>query len=204
MKKLTDIEKEKISKKALKDKIYLQDLIENLCKDCDERWFSFQVLNYISDKYPEYLYHKWDYFAELFKSGNSYTKYATIYILANLTKADTKNKFDKIFDDYFGELDTKRTITAAQVAYNAGKIAKAKPHLQDKIINKLIDIEEVHKGKQKELIKGYAISSFSKYYTFFNDKEKILKFVKNQLNSKSPSTKKRAKDFLKKWDKFES
>lgn len=201
MKKLTDSEKEKIAKKALKDKKYMQNLIENLCENCDKRWPSFQVLNYISEKYPKPLYDKWEYFAELFRSGNSYTKYATIYILANMTKVDKENKFEKLFDDYFGEIETNRTVTAAQVAYNAGKIAKAKPYLQGKIIEKLFEIDKVHKGKQKELIKGYVISTFTEYYNDFKDKEKIKNYVKDQLNSKSPATKKRAKDFLIKWDK---
>jgi len=137
----------------------------------------------------------------LFRTGNSYIKYATVYILANLTKVDKENKFEKLFDDYFGEIDTNRTVTAAQVAYNSGKIAKAKPELQDKIIKKIMDIEKTHKGKQKELIKGYAIDAFSEYYQDFRNKERIIKYVKDQLNSKSPSTQKRAKEFLKKWYK---
>lgn len=167
MKKLTDTEKEIIVKKALTDKKYLQDLIENLCENCDKRWPSFQVLNHISEKYPDALYNKWDYLAELFRLGNSYTKYATIYILANLSKVDTEDKFEKLFDDYFGEIDTNRTVTAAQVAYNAGKIAKAKPYLQEKIIEKLFKIDRLHKGKQKELIKGYVIRTFIEYYNDF-------------------------------------
>lgn len=198
MEKLSDLEKENIAKKALKDEKRLQELIDNLCENCEKRWPSFQVLNYISNKYSESLYSKWDYLADLFRTGNSYTKYATIYILANLTKADKENKFDKLFDDYFGEIDTNRTVTAAQVAYNAGKIAKAKPELQDKILSKLMNIEKNHRGKQKELIKGYAINAFSEYYQDFKDKDKIIKYVKDQLNSKSPSTQKRAKEFLKK------
>lgn len=200
MKKLSDIEKENIAKKALKDDNFLGEMIDNLTENCDKRWPSFQVLNYISEKYPGALYSKWDYLTNLFRTGNSYTKYATIYILANLTKVDTENKFEKIFDDYFGEIDTKRTITAAQVVYNSGKIAKAKPKLQDKIIKKIMDIENIHKGKQKELIKGYAIDAFSEYYQDFKNKEKIIKYVRNQLNSKSPSTQKRAKAFLNKWE----
>jgi len=201
MKKLSDIEKENIAKKALKDDKFLGEMIDNLTENCDKRWPSFQVLNYISEKYPEALYSKWEYLTNLFRTGNSYTKYATIYILANLTKVDTKNKFEKIFNDYFGEIDTNRTVTAAQVVFNSGKIAKAKPNLQKKIIKKIMGIDNVHKGKQKELIKGYAIDAFSEYYQDFKNKEKIIEYVRNQLNSKSPSTQKRAKAFLNKWDK---
>ena len=172
MEKLSDIEKENFAQKALKNEKALWEMIDNLSKKCDKRWPSFKILNYMSEKYPEALYLKWDYITDLFRTGNSYTKYATIYILANLTKVDKKNKFKKLFDDYFGEIDSNRTVTAAQVVYNARKIAKAKPELQDNIIKKIMDIENTHKGKQKGLIEGYAIDAFYEYYQDFTNKKK--------------------------------
>lgn len=90
MKKLSNIEKENIAKKALKNEKFLEEIIDNLSENCDKRWPSFQVLNHMSERYPEALYPKWDYLTDLFRTGNSYTKYATIYILANLTKVDKK------------------------------------------------------------------------------------------------------------------
>lgn len=56
-----------------------------------------------------------------------------------------------------------------------------------------------HRGKQKELIKGYAIEAFNEYFAEIKDKGKILEFVKNQLKSTSPKTRKKAKQFLKRW-----
>lgn len=48
-------------------------------------------------------------------------------------------------------------MTAGHLAATSGKIVKAKPKLQSKITNKLLNIDKIHRGKQKELIKGYAI-----------------------------------------------
>ena len=50
------------------------------------------------------------------------------------------------------------------------------------------------------MIKGYAIESFSQYFGEAGDKKKIMEFVRKQLNSKSPKTKKLAKEFLEKWE----
>lgn len=186
--------------KAIKDKNYLLELLNNLDEKCAKRWPSFKILNYISKTHPKILYPEWDYLADMFKKGNSYTKYATIYIIANLTKVDNKNKFEKLFKDYFGEIDTNRTVTAAHVAVNAGKIAKVKPRLQEKITKKLLGIDKTHKGKQKDIIKGYAIQAFSEFFEEYKHKYQIINFVKEQLNSESPRTRKIAKDFLEKWE----
>ena len=53
----------------------------------------------------------------------------------------------------------------------------------------------------KEMVKGYAIQGVSEYFKDFKNKDEIIKFVKKQLGSESPSTKKKAKEFLKRWGK---
>jgi hypothetical protein len=90
-------------------------------------------------------------------------------------------------------------MVAGQAALNSGLIAKAKPNLQTKITNRLLNIEKNHKGKQIDLIKAYAIEAFDKYFEESLDKKKILDFVKAQLDCKSPKTRKIAKEFLKKY-----
>ena len=47
-----------------------------------------------------------------------------------------------------------------------------------------------------DLIKGYAIESFGEYFEEARDKDRIIEFVRQQLNSKSPKTRKIAKKFL--------
>ena len=64
-----------------------------------------------------------------------------------------------------------------------------------------MNIEKTHKGKQIDSIKAYVIEAFNKYFTESSDKNEILDFVKAQLDSKSPKTRKLAKEFLKKNEK---
>lgn len=195
----TDIE---IAKKAIKDQKLLSKLLGGILSDKDEvRYPSFKALLIISEENPEILYPKWDFFASLINGNNSYKKLIGIRIIANLTKVDTENKFDIIFNQYYSILDEDKTMTAGHLAGNSGKIAKAKPKLQSKITEKLLNIDNTHKGKQKELIKAYAIEAFNEYYKEALDKEKIIEFVKKQLESKSPKNRKKAEEFLSKWEK---
>ena len=195
-----DVDTEFIAEKALKDKDVLSALYEGILSKTDTvRENSFKALLLISETHPEVLYPHWDYFANLLDSTNSYTVYIGMYIIAHLVKVDTENIFDKVFDRYYSIFSGKRTMTAAHAAKLSGKIAIYKPALQGKITERLLSIDEIHKGSQKELIKGYAIEAFSEYFEEAEDKEEILQFVRGQLQSTSPKTKKTAEEFLEKW-----
>lgn len=201
MSKKVDVEN--LAKKAIKDKNLLFELLQGILSKKDEkREPSFKALLQISEEHPELIYSEWDYFAELLTSDNSFHKYMAIYLIASLTRVDKENKFEKIFDKYYDLLDDKSVIPPSHTAKNSGKIAKAKPNLQTKITNKLLSIDETHhKPERKDLIKGYAIEAFNEYFEEVENKKEILEFVKKQLKSKSPTTIKKAKEFLKKWEK---
>jgi hypothetical protein len=92
----------------------------------------------------------------------------------------------------------------AHVAANSGKIARAKPDLQAKITEKLLNIENIYAGKQIDLVKGYIIGAFTVFFEEAEDKGRILEFVKNQLYSDSPRTRKQVEQFLNQWGKEQS
>lgn len=198
MKTILDVKD--LAKKVIEDE-KLTELLEGiLSKKNKIRFSNYKILMQISDDQPDVLYSKWDYLADLLDSDNHYYRYISINLLANIVKVDTKNKFEKIFNKYFNNLDGHRTMVAGHAASNLGKIAKVKPNLQSKITNRLLNIEKTHQGKQIDLIKAYVIEAFNEYFDESSDKNKIMDFVKVQLESKSPKTRKLANEFLKKWN----
>lgn len=188
-----------VAKKALKDDKLLTELLDNLwSKNETIRYNSHKVLCLISQEHPRILYPQWDYFAQFLKSDNTYHKLSAIHILSNLIKADTKGKFEKMFDRFYRLLDDKSFITAAYLAGASGKIARAKPKLQAKITNRLLSIDKTHhQQERKDLVKASIIEAFEVYFDQTRNKKRIIEFVKKQLNCKSPKTRKAAKDFLK-------
>jgi hypothetical protein len=186
---------------VLKDEKVLQELLDGVLSKKDAiRYGSFKALNFLSEKHPEKLYGKWDFFADLIVKGNSFQKYIAIYIIANLTAADSENNFEKLFDTYYGLLGDESVIPAAHVAVNSGKIALAKPALQAEITNRLLDIDNVVR-RHRDLVKASAIEAFDAYFDKSKDQARIIEFVKVQLSCESPKTRKKAKEFLKKWSK---
>jgi hypothetical protein len=192
---------ETLAQLALKDEKVLQEALDGVLSKKDViRQNSFQALNFLSEKHPDRIYGKWDFFANLIRKGNAFHKYIAVWIIANLTKADSENKFEKLFDAYYGLLGDKSVIPAGHVAAKSGIIALAKPELQAEITNRLLDIDNTVQ-RHKDLVKSGAIEAFDAYFEKSSDKARIIEFVKAQLNCESPKTRKMAKEFLEKWTK---
>jgi len=189
---------ESMAKGTLKDENTLSELLEALkSKDETKRYSSFQVLLRLSEEQPDFLYPRWDFLSDMLDSDNAYWKLIAVRIIANLTRADTENKFEKIFNKYYNLLNDS-VIVAGHITANSGKIARAKPKLEVEITNKLLNIDKTSQ-EHRDLIKAGAIESFGEYFEESKDKQKIIEFVKHQLNCESPKTRKKAKEFLKKW-----
>jgi hypothetical protein len=195
-----DVNVASLATRALEDGGVLAELLDGILAKKDFiRFNSFKVLLFISEKHPEILYPKWDFFADLLDSDNSYQQYIAIYLIANLARADASDRLEGLFERLYGILGGEGTITAAHLARNSGKIAQAKPKLRARITEKLLNIDRTHRGKQKELIKGHAIEALGEYFKEAENQPEILAFVRQQLQSQSPKTKKLAREFLKKW-----
>ena len=197
-----DLDVESRAQKAIADKKALVELLAGILATQEEiRYPSFKALLRISEEHPELLYPHWEYFAGLLESKNTYLKYQAIYLIASLTRVDTEHKFERLFESYFGLLNDKSIIPAAHAARNAGKIARAKPGLQTRITDRLLRIDETeHEADRKDLIKSYVIEAFSEFFDEAEDRAMILAWVRKQVASSSPKTRKQAKEFLKKWE----
>ena len=166
-------------------------------KDDTYRYNCFKVLLQISEDHPLILYPEWDYFIALLDSSNAYHRSIAVQILANLTPVDAQRRFEAIFGRYFDLLDDEKIIVTRSLVQSAGTIARAKPSLQARIVERLLGIDETH-HKHKDLIKADAIQSFEAFFEDYPDKERILGFVEQQLECSSPKTRKAAKAFLNK------
>ena len=160
----------------------------------------FNNLLQISEKQPLKLYKYWDVFIEILQKSEVSNKYYAIHLIPNLISIDKQNKFEKIFDEFYVFINHESPVVACHVAEKSVKIINAKHKMANKICKILLNIDSTSKCKQLELQKAYVISTLDNCFELFNDKEKIIEFVKKQLNSNSPKTVKMAKEFLKKYE----
>lgn len=190
---------ESIAKNAAEDPHVLSALLDGILSKKDAvRYGNFKALFLLSQEHPEVLFPKWDFFVNMLDSENTYHRCIAVRIIANLIKADSEMRFEKIFDRYYSLLDDPSVVTANYLAAVSGKITLMKPRLQTEITKKLLSIDETHHTTQRrDLIKSYIITSFKEYFQKSDDKPEILEFVKKQLSAKSPKTVGTAKQFLK-------
>ena len=196
-----DVDTKKLAQKSM-DNGDLFDAIMNgiRSKEKTVRTNSFNTLMIISENNAELLYSNWDYLHTLLLSNNTNEQYVAIYLLANLTAADSQNKFEPIFDEYFGILGGEKTMPASHVILNSGKIAENKPGLRSEIIDKLLSTDKIFKGRQKDLIKVYAIETLRKINAKDEDKIRIENFIKSELNSSSSRTRGAARCYIERCD----
>ena len=191
-----NIDLNQIIQEIIEDKNLISELIENLNLEDDIlRDNSYKVLVLLSLEQPKLIYPYWDKFKNKLLDKDSYHKLQGIIILANLSFHDIEDKFLKIFDVYSNLLKDKSFIVAVNVMEHLGIIAKAKPKLRERITGILLD--SVNTTQQpKDLMIGAAINSLDEYIDYIDNKTEIIKFIRKQLNSENPQTRKIAKDFL--------
>jgi len=201
-----------LTKEELRQKVKQDfDLLPVLLKGVSSpkatvRYGCAKVLMDLSEKYPEKLYPHMDAFIELLDSKYRILTWNAMAIIANLAKVDKDQKFDAIFDKYYGFLNNEYMVTVANVVGNSRKIALAKPHLLHKITAELLKVENLsvtpHLTEEcKRVIAEKTIETFDLFFDEIEEKEKkkVLSFVERQLDSSRRTLRTKAADFLKKW-----
>jgi hypothetical protein len=168
------------------------------------RYGCAKALLNLSEEHPEKLYPYMDFFIDLLDSQYRILIWNAMAIIANLTKIDVDMKFDSIFEKYFSFINDEYMVTVANVVGHSGKIALAKPHLIEKIANNLLKVGDIsttpHLTEEcKKVIAEKAIKSFNMFFGKIEQKEKVVSFAKNYLNSSRKTLRKSAEDFLNNW-----
>lgn len=161
-------------------------------------YHSYYIIDKASLMRPELFYSYWDDFASLLKYENSYHRDFGLTLIANLTAVDKEAKFKLIFDDYFKHINDVKFMTSEHCIKNTAKIIANKACPKETIINILLDVDNQcdFPPKQKALLKSNIIDIFDEFYEELGNKDKINEFVKSELDSISPKTKKTAKKFV--------
>ena len=188
-----------IQEESIRQKI-IDQMLNN--KHIMAYYHSYNILAKASELNPGLFYRYWDDFASLLNHENSYHRDFGLTLIANLTKVDSENKFSSVFDDYFKCINDAKFMTARHCIQNISKILANKGELKEDILNILLNIDELcnFSEKQKALIKSDVIDVIDKFYMEMNNKEMINKFVKVEIDSISPKTKKRARKFILKYE----
>lgn len=168
------------------------------------RYGCSSVLLDLSQRHPEKLYPYFNHFAGLLGGKYRILTWNATAILANLSAVDVDGRFESIFDKYFGLIEDGYLVTVANVVGNSGKIALAKPHLTEEIVDEILRVDGVpvtpHLSEEcRRVIAEKAIESIDSFCSQVKDRGRVLDFAGNYLDSPRSSLRIKAGKFIAKW-----
>ena len=189
-----------------KDNSLVPELIEGMnSTKAAIRYGCGSVLMDLSETNPDKIYPQIDELKDFLDSKYRILVWQSLAIIANLARVDSENKFDKLFDKYYNLINDEYMVTVANVVGHSGKIALAKPHLTNKILNHLLSVDKLRTGLRlteecKKVIAEKSIQSIDQFYQQIENKQEVINFVKKYVDSSRKSLKKKAEDFVNKWE----
>jgi hypothetical protein len=192
---------EKLAEKVVSRPELLQEAFDGLGADAARiKYGCLKLLRIISERKPDILYPVTGRLFRLLDSENNIFKWGAIIIVGNLAAVDSERKIDRILDRYLQPISGHVMITAANVIGGAAKIARAKPHLADRIARSVLQVEAANYQTEecRNVASGHAIESFELFFDHLKKPQPVIEFVKRQLNNRRNAVKKKAARFLKK------
>lgn len=166
----------------------------------------YYVVEKASRQCPEMFYPYWGEIAKLLHHENSYHRDFAAEIIGNLTKVDKENRFAEIEDDYYTLINDEKFMTGNCCVKNLNKIYQHKPEQRKRIIETLLDIDNRcdYTEKQKGVLKADVLEIFDEVYAEIPERDEIIRFIKAQVSSISPKTRKKAKELIQKYHLHET
>lgn len=161
----------------------------------------YYVIDKASQERPELFYSYWGDIAELLHHTNSYHRDFALEIIGNLTRVDQENRFAEIKDEYFSIVNDEKFMTGNCCVKNLLKIYRHKPEQREQIVKILLDIDNrcKYSDKQKGVLKADILDIFDEIYGNEVEQIRINEFIRTEVNSISPKTRKKARELVKKY-----
>ena len=206
----SEIAKSKVNLEALAERIgrqpdSLPEILDGLQIDqARTKYGCLKVLRLLSETRPAILYPYFDSIASLLSSESSILKWGAIIIVGNLAAVDSKRKIDALLDEYLQPISGPVMITAANTINGAGKVARAKPHLVDRIVQALLQVERAkyQTPECRNVALGHVLKSVDLFFEHVRDPQAVMNFAKRQLRNRRNAVKLRARAFLKRHERI--
>jgi len=162
-----------------------------------------KVLRRVSERRPELVYPWFDVFAAMLDHDNSFLKWGAILTIANLASVDSEGRFETIFEKYYAPIGGPVMVTAANIIGSSPKIARAKPHLADRIAQEILKVRKARYERHgdpspecRNVAIGHAVEAFDGFFDQISDKASVIEFVRSQLKNTRKPVVKKAERFL--------
>jgi hypothetical protein len=191
---------ENLARAVIKKPSLVPEVFDGLTADkARVKYGCLKSLRLISEKRPDILYRAFDRLLQLLDSKNNILKWGATIIIGNLATVDLEGKIEGILDRYLEPIAGPAMITAANVIGGAGKIARAKADLADRIARALLRVESANyqTAECRNVAIGHAIASFDLFFEHLEEQAPVMEFVERQLENRRNAVRTKASKFLK-------
>jgi hypothetical protein len=190
-----------IARRVIKEPGLVPDLFAGLGADrARVRFGCLKVLRMVSEEAPGVLYPNFESIRSLLAGENRILQWGGITVIGNLAGVDDEGKIERILDDYLAPITGGVMITAANVIAAAGKIARAKPGLADRIASQILRVEtaEYQTVECRNVAIGHAVVSLDGFFESIRNRRSVVAFVERQLDNPRNGVRRKAAAFFRK------
>ncbi len=190
----------KLARKAIGNLALLPTLIEGLsATKANTKFGSARALCLVSEQSPAVLHPYFDDFVRLLDHENKILQWSAIFVLSQLARVDTRDRFATIFKRYFSPIPGPVMITAANVIRGGARVAQAKPELADRIAAEILKVARARYDTPecRNVAIGHAILALGDILPLLRDPAPAVRFVRRQKRNPRPATREKAEEFLK-------
>ena len=158
-----------------------------------------KLLQRMAEIAPELLYQEFPRFTGMLAHENQFLRCHAIRILAQLSRVDDRRRFEEVFDRFFAPIAGPALIPAVHAIESGATVAVAKPKLTERTITAILRVRRARyrTTECRHIACGKAVESLGRFFEQADDRDRVLRFVRGQLRSSRPATRKKAARFLK-------
>ncbi len=159
----------------------------------------FYVLEQASQERPDLFAPYWQAFAGLLRHPNSYHRDFGLTLLANLSAIVPEERTASILPEYLEHLQDQKFMTALCCLRQAARIIRQKPRLKSIFLARLLSLDQISRFpvKQKALMMYDVLVILEELCGEEVNQDIVAGFVKAQMDSPSPKTRKKAREMAK-------
>ncbi len=191
---------EQLASAAQTNRHFIPAILEGMKSDqARVRFGCAKALRLVAASKPDALYPNWDDFVRLLDHPNKIFQWEGAIVLSHLAQVDNGGKFKRVFGKYFSPIPGPVMITAANVIGGAARIARAQPHLADRIAAEVLKVATASYATPecRNVAIGHAITAFGGFLDLLSNPEPVVRFVRRQLKNPRLATRKKAERLLK-------
>lgn len=166
------------------------------------KYGSSKALRLASRDAPEMVYPHFALFVAQLAGENTILRWNAAWTLGHLAAADHAGRVEKLLRRLCAPIAGPELIGAANAIGAAAEIALAKPRLADRIAGQILKVERASYATPecRNVAIGHAIRSLGRFFPAVKRKRPILGFVRRQLGNPRPATRRKAGQFLQRWE----